>query len=220
MSANEGLGRHDRIRHSLLRLQIEICHPDGIRCPRCSFKRLSSPKAQKIDDDEEERDCQLISNIAMSSNNNTTTATSGGGSGSIFGYFICLGGISTTTKAVLSDDDNATAECCAELLDLELIDCNENCNYIDVCNPPDDTVEPTPPPSPTTTLPPVPAAIETTFELTYGSSPLGSGVESFTHTTVVLIVTPAPTPLTSIGSTPTVGKEKMDVGYVNLGPRR
>lgn len=101
------------------------------------------------------------------------------------------------------------AECCAELLDLELIDCNENCNYIDVCT------EPTPPPSPTATLPPVPAAIET-FEPTYGSSPLGSGVESITPTTVV---TPAPTPLTSIGSTPTVGKE-MDVGYVNSGPRR
>ena len=113
-------------------------------------------------------------------------------------------------NAISIPDTFATsAECCAELLDLQLIDCNEDCNYIDVCAEP-----PTPQPSPTTaTLP----AIETTFEPTYGSSPLGSGVESSTPTTVV--VTPAPTPLTSIGSTPTVGTEK-DSGYVNMGPRR
>ena len=112
-------------------------------------------------------------------------------------------------NAISMPDTFATsAECCAELLDLQLIDCNEDCDYIDVCA--------TPQPSPTTaTLPPVPAEIDT-FVPTFGSSPSGSGVESSTPTTVV---TPAPTPLTSIGSTPTVGKE-MDVGYVNMGPRR
>jgi hypothetical protein len=116
-------------------------------------------------------------------------------------------------NAISNPDTFATsAECCDELLDLELIDCNEDCNYIDVCAEPT-----TPQPSPTTaTLPP--AEIETTFEPTYGSSPLGSGVESSTPTTTV-VVTPAPTPLTSIGSTPTVGTEK-DSGYVNMGPRR
>jgi len=104
-----------------------------------------------------------------------------------------------------------SAECCAELLDLQLIDCNEDCDYIDVCAEPT-----TPRPSPTTaTLPPVPAEIDTSMP-TFGSSPLGSGVESFNPTAVV---TPAPTPLTSIGSTPTVGKE-MDAGYVDMGPRR
>lgn len=116
------------------------------------------------------------------------------------------------------DTFTSVGECCDKLVNLEMIDCNENCNYIDICNP---TVEPTVfvTPAPGTTIfdtveeccevsfedvtnckvvdvcnptvEPVPEVI-VTFEPTFfGSSPQGSGVESSIPT---VLDTPAPTP--------------------------
>jgi hypothetical protein len=139
-------------------------------------------------------------------------------------YTLKVGGVTKCSNAydvALPDGStifDTVEECCEGSFD-DVI----NCRVVDVCNP---TVEPTPSPTtlppvspPPPTLPPVPALIET-FEPTFGSSPEGSGVESSTPT---VLDTPAPSPYptvaSSIGSTPTVGKE-MESGYINLGPRR
>lgn len=124
----------------------------------------------------------------------TTTTSAGSFSGTK-----CTNGFLTGNDITVMFD--TLDECCAETFEDVT-----NCKVIDVCNP---TEEPTPVPTP---MPVTPAPVEVviTPEPTMLSTP-GPTLSPPAPTLM-------PTTASSMGSTPTVGKE-VDSGYVNLGPR-
>jgi hypothetical protein len=102
-------------------------------------------------------------------------------------------------------------DCCDKLVMDGVVDCNKNCKSIDICNPTfEPTLSPTLPPVIAVTTPvPTPAPYDTPFP-TQDITPPPVPDE---------IVTFEPTVSSSIGSTPTVGKE-MDVIAIASEPRR
>jgi hypothetical protein len=130
----------------------------------------------------------------------------------IDGTMKCSNGMANSDPLMISVDAYETvAECCDKLVADGVTDCNENCKFIDICNP---TLEPTLSP----TLPPIIAAVTPV--------PTPAPYDTPFPTQVVTpppvpdeIVTFEPTVGSSIGSTPTVGKE-MDILSIATGPRR
>ena len=112
----------------------------------------------------------------------------------------------------LMDAYETAVDCCDKIVADGMADCDENCKYVDICNPTfEPTSSPTLPPiiAPVTTPVPTPAPYDTPLPTQVITSPPVPDE----------IVTFEPTNGSSIGSTPTVGKE-MDILSIASGPRR
>ena len=122
----------------------------------------------------------------------------------------CSNGMLNSDPLLINVDAYETVvDCCDRLVADGMADCNENCKYVDICNP---TFEPTLSP----TLPPIIAPVPTPAPY---DTPLPTLVIATSPPVPDEIVTFEPTAGSSIGSTPTVGTEK-DILAIASGPRR